>query len=77
MKIELVLQSVVSALERIHVPGSDAEMLAGAIKAVKNVIAAIEKAKEEQQNEHHDQHGQNLPHQLDVGDNPKRRQAHD
>lgn len=53
MKIEIVLRSVATALERIHVLGSDAEMLAGAIRAVRNVIAAIEKAKEEQRDENH------------------------
>lgn len=55
MKIEIVLRSVVSALEKIHVLGADADLLAGAIKAVKNVIAAIDKAKEEQQDEDHDE----------------------
>jgi hypothetical protein len=55
MGIDIALRSVVSALERIHVLGSDAGLLDGSIKAVKNVIAAIEKAKEEQLNEDHDE----------------------
>ena len=53
MTVEITLRSVVSALERIHVLGADAELLCGSIKAVKNVIAAIDKAKEEQQNDDH------------------------
>lgn len=49
MKIEIALRSVVCALERIHVLGQDADMLAGAINAVKNILLAIEKVKEEEQ----------------------------
>lgn len=60
MKIEIALKSVIFALERIHVLGQDADMLAGAIKAVKNVIAAIEKAKEEQQHDDHDEQRENV-----------------
>jgi hypothetical protein len=60
MGIDIALRSVVSALERIHVLGSDAELLGGSIKAVKNVIAAIEKAKEEQQNADHNEQREDL-----------------
>lgn len=54
MSIEIALKSVVSALNQIHVLGMDAELLSGSIRAVKNVLAAIEKAKEEQDNDDHD-----------------------
>lgn len=60
MKIEFVLRSVVSALKRMHVLGEEAHLMDGAIKAVENVIGAIEKAKEEQQHENHDQQRENV-----------------
>lgn len=56
MKIDIALKSVLMALDKIHVLGQDAETLAGAIKVTKNILDAIEKAKEEQQNDdHHEQ----------------------
>lgn len=54
--IQIALKSVVSALEQIHVLGKDAELLGGAIRATRNVIAAIDEAtKEEQDHEDHDE----------------------
>lgn len=55
MKIVFVLKNVIMALESLHVLGRDAETLSGAMNALKNVIAAIEKAKEEQEHEDHDE----------------------
>lgn len=43
--IEITLRSAVAALRRIHVLGSEAELLAGTIKALESVIKAIEEAK--------------------------------
>lgn len=60
MKIEIALRSAVAALERIHVLGADADLLAGAIKALRGCIEAIEKAKKEAaENENHDGQGEN------------------
>lgn len=53
--VEIQLRSARAALERIHVLGCDADLMAGAIRAVGNAIAAIDKAKEEQQNDTHDE----------------------
>lgn len=47
--IQIALKSVVSALEQIHVLGKDADLLVGAIRATRNVIAAIDEAKKEEQ----------------------------
>lgn len=59
--IEVVLRSVVTALELIHVQGKDAEMLGGAIKALKNVIEAIDKAKKgAQTDDHHNEPGKDV-----------------
>lgn len=55
MPIEIVLKSVITALEKMHVLGMDSELHAGAVKALKNVIKAIEDAKKEAgNNEDHD-----------------------
>ncbi len=45
--VEIQLRSARMALERIHVLGSDADLLAGAIRAVGNAIEAIDTAKKE------------------------------
>lgn len=43
--IEITLRSAVSALRRIHVLGSEAELLAGTIKALESILKAIDDAK--------------------------------
>lgn len=46
--IEITLRSAVAALRRIHVLGSEAELLAGTIKALESIIKAIDEAKKEE-----------------------------
>lgn len=53
--VEIQLRSAKMALERIHVLGCDADLMAGAIRAVGNAIAAIDKAKEAQSDDAHDE----------------------
>ena len=55
MKINIALRSVLMALDSIHVLGKDAETLAGAINVTKSILDAIEKAKEGQQDDAHDE----------------------
>lgn len=48
MSIKLVLKNVVLALSRIHVLGSEAGMLDGAIKNIEAVIQTLEKLEKEE-----------------------------
>lgn len=47
VSIRIALKSIATALEQIHVLGRDSELLCGAIKALRNVIEALEKARKE------------------------------
>lgn len=59
MKINILLRNVNAALASVHVLGSDAELLAGAMRSINNCVDAIEKVQmEENGNENHDEQGQ-------------------
>lgn len=45
--IEIQLESALAALNMIHVQGCESGMLDGAIQAVRNALAAIDRAKKE------------------------------
>lgn len=61
MKINILLRNVNAALARVHVLGSDAELLAGAMRSINNCVDAIEKVqREEAENENHDEQGQDV-----------------
>lgn len=46
--IEIILNNVLTALMRIHVSGEEAGLFDGAIQGIKQVINAIELAKEQE-----------------------------
>lgn len=58
MKINILLRNVNAALARVHVLGTDAELLAGAMQSINNCVDAIEKAQKEEENENHDEQRQ-------------------
>ena len=49
MTIEIILNNVLTSLLRIHVSGEEAGLLDGAIQSIKQVIKAIEQAKEKKE----------------------------
>lgn len=52
MNVETILRNTIAMLNTCHVVGSEAETFAGALKNLKNVVSAIEKAREETEHEH-------------------------
>ena len=60
MDVETLLRSTVPILETVHVLGGDAEKMGAAIKNIKTVIAAIDKAKEEEKRANHDEQRKNV-----------------
>ncbi len=58
--IEMLLRSTIPMLNSMHVMGSEAEIMSGVKKNIKTVIAAIDKAKEEEKHADHDKPGENV-----------------
>ncbi len=59
--VEIQLRSALAALNMIHVMGSEAGLMDGAIGAVQNALAAIDKAKKEvEAHENHNEQGKDV-----------------
>jgi len=55
MDVETVLRGTIAMLGTCHVLGSESETFAGALKNLKTVVSAIEKAKEEASHADHNE----------------------
>ena len=59
--VEIQLESALAALNMIHVQGCEAGLLDGAIQAVRNALAAIDRAKKEvNAHENHNEQGKDV-----------------